>query len=294
MNKLKSVLRPAAAALPPGISERLKKNWKKLLFRYEETFAVVDQSEVRRTLAELGIKTGDILFVHSAFDQMQTIRATPVEIIDALSDAVGACGTLVMPTFPMTGTSQEYLEHDAVFHWRRTPSRVGMLTEIFRRMPGTERSLHPTHSVAARGALAKWLTEGHERSLTPFDESSPFQKLLEVDTSILRIGKFEAMTFRHLADHLIQHRIAHPIYVNDTTLVRVIGKDEREQTIATKAHNPNIECNHGVVLARMSREGLLTTARAGRVAFSLVKLKPYIDWYHRCHAEGLLRHFVKT
>jgi aminoglycoside 3-N-acetyltransferase len=295
MIKLSRVIRPVAAVLPPALRDTLKRNWKRLLFQYEGTFAPVDASELRRVLRELGVQSGDLLFVHSSFDQMQSIRATPVEMIEMLCEAVGASGTVVMPTFPMSGTtSQEYLDQNPVFHWRRTPSRVGMLTEIFRRMPGTERSLHPTHPIAARGAAAAWLTEGHERSETPFDEHSPFQKLLERNALVLRMGRFEAMTFRHLADHLIRDRIAQPIYASGTTQVRATGKDGKEHIIATQAHNPNIESNHEVVLDRMAREGSLRTARAGRVVFSVVELKPYIDCYHRCQAEGVLRHYPKA
>jgi aminoglycoside 3-N-acetyltransferase len=291
---LRSILRPASSLLPQVTSNRLKRTWTKLQFYRNQGFSSVDKTEVRRALGEVGIREGDILFVHSSFDQMQSIRATPVEIVQILCDAVGVSGTIVMPTFPMSGLSQDYLDQNPVFDWRRTPSRAGMLTEIFRRMPGTERSLHPTHPVAARGPIAAWLTQGHECSLTPFDEQSPFQKLLQLDSNILRIGKFEAMTFRHLADHLIQNKIPYPIYTNDTKKTGAIGKDGKHYVILTKAHNPDIECSHGVVLDRMAREGLLKSAMAGRVPLTLVRVKQYIETYHRCHTEGLLRHYSKS
>jgi aminoglycoside 3-N-acetyltransferase len=291
---LRTILRRVNGFLPPATSNRLKRTWKKLHFHRHGRSGSVDKSEVRRALHELGIGNGDNLFVHSSFDQMSSIRATPLELVQMLCDAVGHFGTVVMPTFPMTGSSQAYLERNPVFDWRRTPSRVGILTEVFRRMPGTERSLHPTHSVAARGEMAQWLTHGHERSLTPFDECSPFYKLLEVDTLILRIGQFQAMTFRHLADHLLQDKIAYPLYTSDTTRTRAIAKDGKEYVIDTKAHNPAIECNHEIVIDRMMRDGSLKSVTAGAVVFSLIRLKPYIHTYHRCQAEGLVRHYLKT
>jgi aminoglycoside 3-N-acetyltransferase len=267
----------------------LKRICRRLGSFYEDLFVSTDKAEFRRALQQLGICAGDIVFVHSSFDQMRSVRATATEITEILCESVGKSGTLAMPTFPMTGTSQEYLERNRVFDWRRTPSRAGILTEIFRRMPGTERSLHPTHAVAARGALAKWLTEGHERSLSPFDEYSPFYKLLSCDTLILRIGRFEAMTFRHLADHLIQDKIGHPIYNEAVTQVRAIGKDKKELVVSTKTHNPNISSNYEIVLKRMAREGLVKTTKAGRVPLALVKLSDYIESYHRYHAQGVLR-----
>jgi len=280
--------------MPESTRSRLKRNWQRLQFYYNDLFISVDKAELQRALRELGIQPGDVLFVHSSFDQMHSIRATPTDVIKILGDLVGASGTLVMPTFPMTGTSQEYLEHNRVFDWRRTASRSGILTEIFRRMPGTERSIHPTHPVAARGPLAKWLTEGHEGSLSPFDESSPFQKLLSRDTLILRIGRFEAMTFRHLADHLLQDRIGHPIYNEGVMHVRGLGPNGKEYALSTKTHNPKLGCNYEIVLKRMSKMGLVRHGRAGRVPLALVKLSDYMESYRRCYSEGLLRYRLKS
>ena len=295
---LASVFRNIAHVLkgivPEASRNRLKRSWRRGRFYYEDWFVSVDKAELQRALRRLGILAGDVLFVHSSFDQMRSVRATPNEITEILCESVGDSGTLAMPTFPMTGTSQEYLEHNRVFDWRRTPSRAGILTEIFRRMPGTERSLHPTHPVAARGALAEWLTQGHEHSLSPFDEHSPFHKLLSRDTLILRLGRFEAMTFRHLADHLIQDKIGHPIYNEGVTHVSAIGKDKEECVVSTKAHNPNLSCNHEIVLKRMARERLVRTTKVGRVALALVKLSDYIESYHRYHAQGVLRYHWKA
>src|SRR5262249_40870675 len=136
------------------------------------------------------------------------------------------------------------------FDWKRTPSRAGMLTEVFRRMSGTRRSIHPTHPVAARGRLAAWLTEDHERSEAPFDERSPFHKLLEVNARILSIGHFEAMTLRHFADHCIRDLIPYPIYSDRLTEVKVIGPDGASSSMLTRAHNPDLGCDHRVVMAR--------------------------------------------
>lgn len=286
-------LAPMTRILPPAVINRLRETRNALLF-YLESLASVEQSVLRRALQDLGLRPGDLVFIHSSYDQMRSIRATPLEIIEILCEAVGDSGTVVMPTFPMSGLSQDYLDHHPFFDWRRTPSRSGILTEIFRRMPGTERSLHPTHPVAARGAAAMWLTEGHDRSETPFDEYSPFQRLQQCNAFILSIGRFDAMTFRHLADHLIQDKVVYPIYADRLTTVRMIGKRGEEHRILTKAHNPDIACDHQVVLDRMAREGLLRTAKVGRVPLSLFRLQQYMDAYQRYYSLGLFRHYLKS
>lgn len=279
--------------LPPSVVVRLRKSRNTLLFYRDKLFSV-DKAALRGTLHDLGIGAGDIVYVRSSYDQMRSIRATPLEIIGMLCQTVGDSGTIAMPTYPMSGLSQEYLDQHPLFDWRRTPSQSGILTEIFRRMPGTERSIHPTHPVAARGAAAQWLTEGHERSETPFDEHSPFRKLFECNAFILSIGYFDHMTLRHFADHIIQEKIPYPIYNDRLTKVRAIGKDGKEYVILTKAHNPNLACDPKIVLVRMAREGPLRTAKVGRVPLSLVRIQQYIDAYQRYYTLGLFRHYLKS
>ena len=279
--------------LPSAFVIRLRERRNTLLF-YCDKLVSVDKAGLRRTLHDLGIRAGDIVYVRSSYDQMRSIRATPLEIIDILCRTVDESGTIVMPTYPVSGLSQEYLDRHPLFDWRRTPSQSGILTEIFRRMPGTERSIHPTHPVAARGAKAAWLTEGHERSESPFDEDSPFQKLFEHDAFILTMGQFDHMTLRHFADHLIEDKIPYPIYNDRLTKVRAIGKNGKEYVIFTKAHSPNLACDPRIVLVRMIREGILRTAKVGRVPLSLVRVQQYIDAYKRYYTLGLFRHYLKS
>jgi aminoglycoside 3-N-acetyltransferase len=275
--------------LPAEVINRLRRLRNTLRISRDELFAV-DKSAFRQTLEDLGIRPGDIVYVRSSYDDMRSIRATPIELITILCEAVGRSGTIVMPTYPMTGRAQQYLDQHPLFDWRRTPSRSGMLTEIFRRLPDTERSINPTHPLAARGALAEWLTEGHERSETPFDGHSPFQKLFERNALVLSIGDFDHLTLRHFADHLTQDKIPYPIYSERPTKVRVIGKDGKESFMLTKAHNPALDCNTEAALARMIRDGVLRTTRVGRVPLSIVRLQPYIEAYRRYYAEGLVQH----
>lgn len=263
------------------------------LRHYRDRLFSADLDALREALRALGVGPGDVMYARSSWDDMRSIRATPMEVIEALGAAVGPSGTIAMPTYPMTGLSQDYLDRHPAFDWRRTPSRAGMLTEIFRRMPGTERSLHPTHPLAARGPRAPWLTEGHETSEAPFDERSPFQRLLEVDALVLSLGRFEAMTLRHFADHQIRDRISIPLYTERQTEVRMTRRDGTVFSMLTRANNPALGCDHRVVLRRMIARSIVRTAKVGRVPLSIVRLKAYIGAYREYHEQGLFHHFLK-
>ena len=195
-----------------------------------------------------------------------------------------------MPAYPMRGSSDTYLASNPRFDWRRTPSQVGLLTEVFRRMPGTRRSLHPTHSVAARGAEATELTEDHEMCATPFDETSPFHRIYDGDGLVLNLG-VRTVSFRHLADHLLQDSMDHDVYSSRRARVLLIDELGTEHWMETRGHNPGITCNHGIVLDRMREEGGTTRVAAGLSSLELIPVRGYVKRYHRCYREGELRFF---
>ena len=86
-----------------------------------------------------------------------------------------------------------------------TPPCVGLLPTVFWRQPGVERSLHPTHSVCARGALAHRLTVGHQMDDTAVGPHSPFMQLAVVGGKLLFIGDIlEACTFMHGIEDIVR------------------------------------------------------------------------------------------
>jgi len=67
-------------------------------------------------------------------------------LIDALRDALGPAGTLVMPTMS---------DGASVFDPKTTPTcEMGIVAETFFRQPGVLRSTHPGASFAAAGPHA--------------------------------------------------------------------------------------------------------------------------------------------
>jgi len=249
----------------------------------------VDKSAFTDAIAELGLGRGDVVYVRSSYDDMGTIRATPLELIQLLCDVVSEDGTIMMPTYPTNGLTYPYLVENPNFHWRRTPSMSGLVTEVFRRMKGTKRSLHPTHSVAVWGKLADDLARGHENAEAPFDESSPYQKLLPIGAKLLSIGRFDTpMPLRHLADDLIQDRIPFSIYCDAPVEVTLVGPDKKVIQRKMRTHRPGVKSNQRAVASRMEREGLVKRSRAGRVPMTLVSLESFLRVYEECAAEGVL------
>jgi len=136
--------------------------------------------EIACLLGELGVEKGDTVIVHSSLSSMGMVDGGPDAVIDALLNAVGEEGTLVMPAFSDN-------MKDA-FDPENTKSDVGIISEVFRKRKDVLRSYHPTHSVCASGKNAEHITQGHQFSKTPCGRETPFYKIKELDGKIILLG----------------------------------------------------------------------------------------------------------
>ena len=151
----------------------------------------------------------EILMVHSSVNHMLPMyTGTPLELLNMLIDFCGSEKTLVMPAFyfgdPKIGTVQETFKNQPRYNLKRTPSQMGLMTELFRRTKGVLQSRHPVYRVAALGPLAEELIAGHENASGPAGFGSPFEFMAKHDTLILGIGKsFHVMTQVHHVDDIM-------------------------------------------------------------------------------------------
>ncbi|CAA7612100.1 AAC(3) family N-acetyltransferase [Magnetospirillum sp. UT-4] len=149
-------------------------------------------------LKRRGVPRDGILLVHSAFRGMGREGFDPAAVVDVLAEHMTP-GTLVMPTMSWRFVKPA----NPVFDELATPSNTGVLTELFRRGPATHRSLHPTHSVAARGPAAARLTDGHHLDDTPCGRNSPFGRLAEAESWVLMMGiSMDCCTLLHHAEEI--------------------------------------------------------------------------------------------
>lgn len=218
----------------------------------------VDKATIRAGLEELGIVPGDVLLVHSSLRSFGYVNGGADTVIDALLEAVGDNGTILVPTltFKVLKSSPRY------FSVIRTPSSSGKITETFRRRPGARRSRHPVSSASAIGPQADFLTSGHED--TPCGPDSPYYRLYELGGKVVFFGaSLGSNTLFHCAEE-----IAAPAYLGYTTIENAIVEDAggRRQTVTARRY----DCfDRGVVrhLANMEplfrKRGLLRRTEIG-------------------------------
>jgi aminoglycoside N3'-acetyltransferase len=199
-------------------------------------FRRVEEEELRAFFAELGVRPGMTLYVQSAFNCIGYYPKGAPGFIELLRNLLGPAGTIIMPSFPFSGSMEEYTAARPVFDVRATPAAIGYLPEVFRTFPGVIRSIHPTHPVAALGRLAAEITAGHEKTLTPQGEDSPFGALARADAFILRIGAAYYPLFHHL-----QEKLDYPNqFLPEPVTLRCVDYRGRKLEVTTRVHRPSL------------------------------------------------------
>lgn len=166
--------------------------------------------DVRR----LGVRDGDLLYVHASLRRIGAVVGGAHGVITALESAVGSAGTLMMTL----GAQDEWdwvnkhPEHSRAqllapaepFDYRLTPADpdVGVLAEVLRTLPGTVVNNHPDGRFAARGQLAEELLRE-----IPWNDyygpGSPLERFAQLRGRILRLGANpDTVTLIHFAEYL--------------------------------------------------------------------------------------------
>ncbi len=172
-------------------------------------------AQVEAQLAELGVRRGGVLLVHTSFRAVRPVEDGPLGLIAALRRALGPEGTLVMPT--MT-------DGESVFDPRSTPtSEMGITAELFWRQDGVVRSTHPGGSFAAAGPLAEVICAPQPLS-PPHGVDSPPGRVHAEGGQVLLLGVTQGeSTTLHVAESIagVPYSTAHPC------VVEIDGKIER-------------------------------------------------------------------
>jgi aminoglycoside 3-N-acetyltransferase len=169
-------------------------------------------------LTALGVRAGDVLLTHSSLSALGWVCGGAVAVVQALRDALGDAGTLVVPTQTGDNTDPRHWAnppvpeswwpavraHTPAFDPATTPSRrMGQIAEAVRTWPGAVRSNHPQTSFAAVGPAAGELMADHDLACR-LGERSPLAALERRRARVLLLGAgFESCTAFHLAEYRV-------------------------------------------------------------------------------------------
>lgn len=183
---------------------------------------MTERQQLEQNLLELGVCAGDVVLVHSSMKALGT-TLSPEEVIASLEKVLGDEGTLLFPALTYENVTAE----NPVFDSAVTEPCVGLLPRVFFHMPGVERSVHPTHSVCAKGKLAHTLTVGHAMDSVAVGPHSPFMLLPLYRGKLLFIGDvLHACTFMHGIETIVK-----PPYIQDDEAEYLVDGRKRRYRI---------------------------------------------------------------
>jgi len=223
-------------------------------------------------LRRIGLQPNDSVLVHSSLSKIGFVAGGSQTVIEALFDVIGSQGTLLFPSFPALGRNKTHLQDYPVFDLKNTESRMGSMTEYFRKLDGVLRSFHPTDSVCAKGPLAEYFTNSHFGQLTPYNEYSPFRKLCNKNGKILMLGTTlnGACTNLHTLEDAVD--FIYPVYDEKIVDVKMIDMNGLVSQMKTKVHNPDYSSkrNCDALKPMFEREGALVNGYVGEANCMLI------------------------
>lgn len=240
-------------------------------------------------LRRLGLRSGDVVIVHTSLSALGWVVGGAVAVVRALEAVLGRQGTLVMPT-QTTGLSDPstWENPPAPPTWLQvirdtmppydpslTPTaRVGVVPETFRKHDGVIRSSHPLYSFAARGPHAEQVVAAHDLH-DGLGDGSPLGALYGLDARVLLLGvDHSANTSLHLCEYRL------PVQWRDERRVRLpVGTDDDGITQWHTVDDIRLNSDDFDTIGRdlMGHDGAVAVGRVGAGAAQLMRQRVAVD-----------------
>src|SRR5688572_11922658 len=268
----------------PGALSGLKADAKRLRHQartaYIRRFHSFTPADFRRTLQDLGVRTGDVLCVHSSFDRFLGFRGNVGDALQALQDSVGPEGGLMMPTQPFSSSAIQYVRTHPVTDLARAQSLMGFMTEILRRTRGAVRSINPTHPVATWGNKGLSLVGNDWEAGTPCGRGTAYHRLLEADGKILMLGTgLQPMTFYHCVEELIEPLMPHSPFTSEVFDLRTRDAQGRVYESHMRLFEPGLSSRRrmSLLVPELQARGAWRHANVGRLDIICLRAADVLD-----------------
>jgi aminoglycoside 3-N-acetyltransferase len=192
---------------------------------YQRPFQKGKDTLIKTSLAQLsfGLKAmqfpkNHVYIVHSSMLKFGVVEGGLKGILNCLKEALGQSATILMPAFTFS------FGDTRVWDYHASKAETGALTEYFRKLPSSRRTIHPFHSLTVSGPLTEAFIGC--TNLSSFGLGSPFELLYDMEAINISLGTdFQGGgTFLHHTEELarVPYRF-HKDFPGD-----VVGEDGRK------------------------------------------------------------------
>lgn len=204
-------------------SKRLKQKGDNFSFLFQPKKAF-SFTEFADTIESMGVKNSDNILIRLSSQLTPYIEGGLLSFYKSLFDYVDSGkGNVLSLSYSFDRSPLMYLSKDPVFSTENTATTVGICNELFRRMEGTSRSIHPTHSVSVYGHDRHEITASHHLDPHTYSEKSPFSYLYKHGC-----GKEIIIGLNHssVGQHFIENKTKITGTIKNPILCRLEIKDE--------------------------------------------------------------------
>jgi aminoglycoside 3-N-acetyltransferase len=242
-----------------------------------ERRALVTRSSLVAGLGEAGVSDGDSILVHTSMARLGFVVGAARTVIEALIQAVGVNGTVMMPTYsgelsdpaewrypsvPSEWIEKIRAETPAYDPWLTPTRSMGIVAELFRHYPGARRSPHPHSSFAALGKAAAELVDAHPVDYR-FGPNSPLGKIADIGGKVLLLGAApQTCSFYYLS----QHYTGSSVHIKKSA--PIINRGQREWVDYVDVEYPNAWFNDAT--NDLVADGIITKSRLGNATCFLM------------------------
>ena len=224
-----------------------------------------------------GVRAGGVLLIHTSLSSLAEpggAAPSPDTVLDALLAALGPSGTLLIPTLSYLFVGAE----SPTFDLLHTPTNLGAIPAAMLRRPGVVRSLHPTHSVAALGALALELTRDHALDRTPVGPNSPFCRVRAHGGQIAFLGcGTRCNTSIHGVEEALRPAPPPYLLLKDPIRYTVVDATGRAEEVHHWRHNFAGTGQRYERLCALVPPGAYARTQVGRGALEIFEAQPLWD-----------------
>ena len=220
------------------------------------------KAQIKSALAEMGILKTDTVLIHTSLKAIGYVEGGPNALIDAFCEYLNE-GLFLVPTHTWANVNRRQPVYEAA----TTEPCIGLVPRTAAKRTDGIRSLHPTHSVWAKGVGAAELVKGEENAQTPCPVGGAWCRLGEVGAKILLIGVgLERNTFIHAVDELAGlDRVTH-----DPWEVTVVAPNGDRFTHPFHNHHHAGSENFGNFESPLTERGAITHGTLGNAHVTVV------------------------